>query len=122
MEKLSADMGDVELAKQLISHIAGHCWRGKGDMFERVHSEVSKRYPNWSRRRVRAIWHAEAAGIRYYEMAELAATAQALQEIADARSEHAAFVAQTAALGRALERQDADFHCRNVPINGRVSR
>lgn len=110
----AARMSDVTLAHNLVAEIAGHCWRGKGDMLDRVHVAISKRYPGWTRRRVRAFWHKEAAGVRYHEMIELADVArqerEAREMLDEARRSHAQFVERTARLATALATQDEDFH------------
>jgi hypothetical protein len=118
MEKISANTGakmsDVSLARDLIVEIAGHCWRGRGDMLDRVHVSLASHYPQWTRRRVRSLWHREAAGVRYHEMIELAETAQREKErhaeLEGARKSHAEYIAETARLAALLERTDSDFH------------
>lgn len=109
-----AKMSDVSLAHNLIAEIAGHCWRGRGDMLDRVHDALRSRHPHWTRRRVRAFWHREAAGVRYHEMIELAEVAEIergrREHLKLARQSHAAFVAETARLAALLERQDEAFH------------
>ena len=105
---------DLPQARSLIIEIAGHCWQGKGDMIDRAHDAIAQRFSTWSRRRVRAIWHQECAGIRHHEMRELAAVAEAVAEerhrIEAGRTAHARYIAETPALAARLERQDADFH------------
>lgn len=107
-------MSDVSLAHNLIAEIAGHCWRGRGDMLDRVYDALRARHPNWTRRRVRAFWHREAAGVRYHEMIELAEVAELergnRERLEQARRSHAAFIQETAALAARLERTDAAFH------------
>jgi hypothetical protein len=107
-------MSDVSLAHNLIAEIAGHCWRGRGDMLDRVHDALRTRHPHWTRRRVRGLWHREAAGVRYHEMIELAEVAEIergnRERLEHARKSHAAFVAETARLASLLERTDAAFH------------
>jgi hypothetical protein len=111
---LDAKMSDVSLAHNLIAEIAGHCWRGRGDMLDRVHDALRARHPKWTRRRVRAFWHREAAGVRYHEMIELLQVAEIergrREELERARQSHAAFLAETARLAALLERQDEAFH------------
>lgn len=109
---------DLPQARGLLIEIAGHCWHGKGDMIDRVHVAIAKRFSTWSRRRVRAIWHQECAGIRHHEMRELAQVAAAVAEersrIEAGRAEHARFIAKTAALAARLRHQDEDFHRGNI--------
>lgn len=123
---LEAQMSDVALAHGLVKEIAGDCWNGKGDMIERVYREVSKRFPKWTRRRVRGIWHREVAGVRFHEMTELAATAAAVaaerDRIEAGRAAHAKFVAETAALAARLERQDEDFHRGDIDVLREMAR
>lgn len=121
---LERKMSDVALAHNLVAEIAGHCWRGKGDMLDRVHASVSKHYPTWTRRRVRALWHKEAAGVRYHEMCELAEVARLEREtramLDEARRSHAEFIERTARLATALAAQDEDFHRSQIGALGSV--
>lgn len=85
MEKLPAsverEMSEVsaptfnssDKAYGLIKDIAGHTWRGRGDMIDRVYSTVADAFPKsrWTRRRIRALWHREAARIDWREVREL---------------------------------------------------
>jgi hypothetical protein len=111
---MEAKVSDVSLAHNLIAEIAGHCWRGRGDMLDRVHDALRTHYPHWTRRRVRAMWHRECAGVRYHEMLELAGVAEIergnRERLEHARRSHAAFIQETAALAARLERTDAAFH------------
>lgn len=135
MEMFSANMEtramrDAALARSLVADIAGNCWRGKGDMLDRVYDAIVYHLPTedakrWTRRRVRAFWHREAAGVRYHEMIELAEVAKRERvrqaEIEGARKEHADFVARTARLAQSLAAADADFHREAIAAFGRVS-
>ena len=119
-------MSDVALAHNLIADIAGHCWNGKGDMIERAYRAVVKHHPQWTRRRrVRALWHREAAGVRYHEMIELAETArkeradrEALQE---ARRDHADYIARTSRLEAMLASTDEAFHRPTLEAMGGIA-
>lgn len=121
-------MSDVALAHSLISEIAGHCWRGKGDMLDRVYDAISRRYPMWTRRRIRAFWHKEAAGVRYHEMMELAEVARSERDrrkaIEEARRDHADYIARTARMEALLSSTDEAFHSPQVEamrcVSGRV--
>ena len=107
---------DVELARDLVVRIGRHCWSGKTDMIDRVFDEIDERFPkaNWTRRRVRAIWHREAAGIQFFEMCQLADVVHAIEQeqaqIQEARREHREAINKTSRIAAFLERQDADFH------------
>lgn len=103
---------DVEQARDLVVRIGQHCWSGKSDMIDRVFDEIDERFPKagWTRRRVRAIWHREAAGIQFYEMCQMADVAEAVEQEKEARREHREAVNKTARIAAFLERQDADFH------------
>lgn len=100
------DRGDVGRARGLIMEIAGHCWRGRGDMLDRVHDAIREfsrvtlgRETTITKRRVRAWFHREAAGVRFHEMIELARVAQAARDdrlILEAKRTHADFIAETA--------------------------
>lgn len=113
MGKSAANMEDLATARFLIAEIGG---------VDRAYSMLIKQHSHWTHRRVRAFWNCEAAGIRFHEMTELAAVATAAKELADARKAHAEFVAKTARLARALERQDADFHRHHLEAMGRLAR
>lgn len=112
-------MNETAIARNLIAEIAGHCWRGKGDMLDRVHDAIRHFNPNTaiSRRRVRAFWHGEAALVRFGEMLELAETAtkeKARQaQMEGARREHADFLDRINRLAGALAARDQEF-CREA--------
>lgn len=123
MEKSSANAGgasDVVLARNLIIDIAGNCWNGKQDMLDRVfdatarHARRHQRKPLFTRRRLRAFWHLEAALVRFCEIVELNAVADAERKAHEstiaARRDHAQFVASIASTIAALDACDADFH------------
>lgn len=123
-------MSDVALAKNLVAEIAGDCWDGKGDMLDRVYDAIDKYFREikqphgWTRRRVRAFWHREAAGVRYHEMVELASVVAAVKSERDrqkeARKSHAEFVARTARLATALAVSDQEFHRDAIEMFSRV--
>lgn len=122
MEKLpvfmETKMTDASLARDLVIEIAGHCWNGKGDMLERVYQSVSKYHKNWTRRRIRAIYHREVAGVRFHEMCELAGVAvidrQHQDELKETKIAHRKFIERTAHLRSLLERQDEAFHRHSI--------
>ncbi len=116
-------MSDVALARGLIRHIGGDCWDGKSDMLERVYRSLNQHLPKelanrWTRRRLKAFWAREAAGVRFHEMCELAHVAQKAAtrraEIEEARKAHAEYVEKTANIAALLEHTDPDFHCLDV--------
>lgn len=113
MGKSAANMEDLATARLLIAEIGG---------VDSAYSLLAKRHPDWTHRRVRAFWNGEAAGIRFHEMLELNQIAREAKELADARKEHAAYVAKTARISRALECQDADFHGPQIEAMGRLAR
>src|SRR5690606_2756237 len=126
LERTGLRMSDVAPPREQVGQLAGRCWPGKGDMIDRVHAAVPSQFPNWTRRRIRAFWHREAASVRYHEMIELAEVARAERDrrkaIEEARKDHADFVARTARLEALLVAQDADFHCDQIEALGCVSR
>lgn len=129
-----APMSDVALAKNLVAEIAGDCWGGKADMIDRVYDtidqyfrEMGRPVHHWTRRRVRAFWHREAAGVRYHEMVELATVAAAAKRYRaeeeakhQARKDHAEFVARTARMATALAVSDEEFHRDAIEMFSRI--
>lgn len=119
-------MSDVALARGLIQEIAGHCWTGKGDMIDRVYDAVVERYPHWTRRRVRAFFHREAALVKWHEMNELAEVARVEAARRDAerqaRLEHTEFIERATRLASALAVQDEEFHREAIDAFGRLAR
>lgn len=115
VEKSAKDvaMSDVALAADRIRQVAG--MRGSDEpvkvLLERAYQTLARINPEWSRRRVRALWRREAARIDYREIAEME------RAISEARKRHAAYEEQTAQI-RAytarllapLEPQDPDFY------------
>lgn len=120
--KTEAQMSDVALAHNLIKEIAGHCWRGKGDMIDRVHNAIIKRYPNWTRRRVRGFYHKESAIVKYHEMMQLADVSelerQNRENLEEARRSHAEYIRQNSILAARLETQDEAFHGPQIEAMG----
>lgn len=128
-------LSDVTLARLLIGEIAQHCWNGKKDMIDRVHEAIVKKFPKsqWTHRRVRAIWHKEAAGIHWHEMCQLMDVAECAEAAAkaaekdakyieEARRDHRDYIQKTASIAALLERQDADFHSQNIAgLRGAIS-
>ena len=128
MEKLPAsverEMSEVsaptfnssDKAYGLIKDIAGHTWRGRGDMIDRVYSTVADAFPKsrWTRRRIRALWHREAARIDWREVRELEFVAEVeraerLRREA-ARARHNEFIQQIADTLDRMEATDAEFY------------
>lgn len=109
-----AAMSDVMLARNLIREIAGDAWNGKADMLACVHQSCISAGMKITPRRIRAIWHREAAGVRYHEMVGLADVAAAEKasrtRIEEARSSHADFIRRANDLLERLAVQDAEFH------------
>lgn len=103
-------------ARELIKDIAGECWRGRGDMIDRVFDAVSKRFPasGWTRRRIRSFWHSEAAGVRWGEMRELefVAEVERIERIRRdaARAAHSEFLIDIENTLDRLEIADAEFY------------
>lgn len=124
-------MSDVALAKNLVAEIAGDCWDGKGDMLDRVFDAIERYFAQikqphtWTRRRVRAFWHREAAGVRYHEMVELATVAAAVKaerdRLKEARKSHAEFIAAASRMATALTVSDEEFHRQHIEALGALA-
>ncbi|TPK59063.1 MULTISPECIES: hypothetical protein [unclassified Mesorhizobium] len=124
-------MSDVALARNIVAEIAGDCWGGKGDMLDRVYEEIEKYFRQakqphtWTRRRVRAFWHREAAAVRYHEMVELATVAAAVKverdRLKEARKSHAEFIASAARMATALAVSDEEFHRQHIEALGAMA-
>ncbi len=117
-------MSDVLLAKSYFPEINEGRADGTKAMLERVYRAVARQSGKWTRRRVRAIWNEEAAGVRYHEMVELSKAAEAKRQAVDAlekaRKEHADFIAQTSRIQALLVAQDPDFHSDEIARLGDV--
>lgn len=128
MGNSSKDMGDemssvsipqfnsTDKAHSLVKDIAGHAWRGRGDMIDRVFDAVHSAFPKspWTRRRVRALWHREAARIDWREIRELEFVdemerAKRLRAEA-AKAAHNEFLDHISNTLDRLEVTDAEFH------------
>lgn len=88
-------MTDASLAADLLDEIIGS--RGLREpvksMLERAYVALARQNRRWTRRRVRAVFHGEAAVIHHREIAEM-------QSIIEARKEHAAYRQETARLAQ----------------------
>lgn len=107
-------------------------WVPKGDMLDRVYDAIRdfnrrtlNRETSITRRRIRAWFHREAAGVRFHEMVELAEVAKAArtqrQTIEEARKGHAEFISNAARLASALAVQDEEFHRDAIELLGRLA-
>src|SRR5690606_32435392 len=114
-EVVAPTFNSTDKAQGLIRDIAGHAWRGRGDMVDRVYDAVCATFPKsrWTRRRVRALWHREAARIDWREVRELEFVAEMervkrlRQEIE--RAEQNEFLSHIANTLDRLEATDAEF-------------
>lgn len=113
MGKSAANMEDLADARLLIAEIGG---------VDATYTMLAKVARHWTHRRVRALWNGEAAGIRFHEMLELAQARADAQELANARKQHAAYIAKAARLARALELKDADFYRPDIDALGWLPR
>ncbi len=134
MSDVALAPNDISLARNLVAEIAGDCWGGKVDMLDRVYEAIDRYFRDmgrphhhWTRRRIRAFWHREAAGVRYHEMVELASVAAATkryraeeEQKQQARKEHAQDVARFARLAATLAIQDEEFHRDAIEVLGRI--
>lgn len=113
---IAPEFDERQRARNLIKQIAGHCWRGKGDMVDRVFDAITDAFPksHWTRRRVRAFWHREQAGVRWREMQELefvATIEKAKRDQEDAsKAEHNEFIQHIASTLDRLAVADEAFH------------
>lgn len=112
-------MSDVALAAARMRELVSPAEPGEKVkvLLDRAYRSLSRAFPgsDWSPRRVRALWNREAARVDYREIAEIEAL------IAEARKRHAAYIEHTAEirsfaedLASRLERQDPDFHGRDI--------
>ncbi|MBP0440657.1 hypothetical protein [Tianweitania sediminis] len=105
----------TDRAHALVKDIAGHAWRGRGDMVDRVFDVVTHAFPKspWTRRRVRALWHREAARIDWREVRELEFVAEVERakrlEQEAARAKHNEFVTHISNTLDRMEANDAEF-------------
>lgn len=103
-------------ARKLVKEIAGDCWDGRSVMIDSVYDAVTRHFPasGWTRRRLRAFFHREQAGVRWGEMRELefvaeVARAERLRR-EQARAEHNEFLTHISNTLDRLEIADAAFH------------
>lgn len=100
-------MDDTDVAASLLDDVIGT--RGVREpvkaMLERAYSELSKRSSEWTRRRVRAVFHKEANRIEHREIEDMKAVIQA-------RKRHAEYRQETADLVAMARRRSADHACR----------
>lgn len=127
-------MSDVAMARDYVAMIGGP-GTGKSKVWK-AYKTLSRMFPNngprdqWTHRRVRSFWERDASFVKYREMHELhraAEEAKAERELlAQARKEHAEFIAKTASIRAFLERQDEAFYSGEIErlgiISGRVDR
>lgn len=103
-----------EVAHDLVKRIAGHCWSGKGDMIDRVFDAITDHYPDWTRRRVRGLFHKEAAKIDWREIRELEVISEIERErrevVVTARDEHHEFLRRISSTMDRMETEDAEFY------------
>jgi len=119
----SHQMSDVTMARSYLEHIGGST--PPSQLLNKAYIALAQLNPKWTHRRVRAIWHREAAAVEYREMIELHRAAE--KEVAEraklaaARKEHADFIEKTARLRALLEHQDSDFHSPEIERLRRVA-
>lgn len=111
-------MSDVAMARDYVADIGG---RGKvKTMLAKAYDALAKAFPHtddpenqWTERRVRAFWNYDTASVQFREMMELHRVAEkekAERELlAQARTEHAAFIEKTASIRALLERQSENY-------------
>ncbi len=115
-EVAAPSFNSTERAHTLVKDIAGHAWRGRGDMVDRVYDAVSGMFPKsaWTRRRIRALWHREAARIDWREVRELefVAEVERAERIRHetAKAAHNEFITHISNTLDRLEATDAEFH------------
>lgn len=117
-------MTDTAMARGFVSEIGKYAHHRNGNLVDRVYDACAdfarKRRTNdlFTRRRIRAFWHREAAVISYSEMCRLAEVAASEKEqfetLQEARETHAKFIAHTARMEALLVSQDEAFHCDQI--------
>ena len=109
-------MSDACLAASLIREVAGP--RGhdepKKALWYRAYQALHKLNPQWTERRVRALWGKEAARIEHREIREMQAAIEQQRRINEAQREHREYLAETERLATLLLTQDEDFHSETV--------
>jgi predicted ATP-dependent protease len=128
-EQMSS-VADVARARDYIAAIGGP---GKGaTIIGKAYEKLAELFPHendprdrWTLRRVRSFWERDAAHVKFREMIEMHRAAEIAKSerelIAQARKDHAAFIAKTTAIRAFLEHQDEDFSRSSVAGLGRVS-
>ena len=106
-----------ERARSLVQEIAGHCWRGRGDMVDRVYDAICRAFPRraqWTRRRIRAFWNREAAIVSWREIREMEFVAEVERaerlNTEHRKAEHNEFIRHIGATLDRLAATDAEFH------------
>ncbi|MCY0150594.1 hypothetical protein OEG84_25260 [Hoeflea sp. G2-23] len=101
-------------AHDLIKRIAFHCWDSKSSAVDRVYDAITEFYPHWTRRRVRGLFHKEAAKIDWREIRELEVISQIeaqRRETAKAkRADHNDFLNSISNTLSHMEATDAEFY------------
>lgn len=130
--KLMSNATDVALARDLIKETGGDCWDGKSDMLGRVEATMRRyakkhdRKPMFTARRLRAFFHREAAGVRFWEMIELAHIRDFAREekeiLADAKSEYAALLDRIGATANPMAAQGSSHRRAGVDALGEFAR
>lgn len=111
-------MSDVAMARGYVSDIGGG--GSVKTVLANAYDKLARTFPEskWTERRVRAFWNEEASTVQFREMLELHRAAEKAKAerklLAEARKEHAAFIAKTAALRSLLEHQDEAFHSAQI--------
>jgi len=111
-------MDDVLLAKGFIRDIGGPgkvtAIIGKAcDFLQKAFPHHKEPKKQWTERRLWEWWNEQSELVRHWQMMELYRAAEKAKEerrlIAEARRDHAEFIAKTVAFRSLLERTDADF-------------
>lgn len=123
------DMSDVILARRLVEDIGG---RGRvSETLYEAYKTLRNMFPHteephkqWTERRLRSWWNRESENVMHWQMLELYQAAAKKKEeralLAEARREHAEFIAKTARIRAFLEHQDEAFNCVQIEGMGHV--
>ena len=112
---MSTVASDAAMAREYIERI-GEPGKVK-TILGSAHDWLTRCFPGstfWTPRKLRAIWNDETSTVGFSHMVELHVALQRKEaereRLAQARTEHADFIAHTARLEALLVAQDADFH------------
>lgn len=123
------EMSDVLLARRLVEDIGGR-GRVSETLYEayktlrRMFPHTEEPHKQWTERRLKSWWNRESENVMHWQMLELYQAAAKRKEeralLAEARREHAEFIAKTAHLRALLEHADEAFHSHQIEGMGGI--